>query len=70
MGINKLPTTKRAAILNGLCEGLSMRAVARLQDVSFNTVAKALVVAGPICAQMHDELVVGVKAKRIQRDEI
>jgi IS1 family transposase len=70
MGMNKLPLSTRVAILNGLCEGLSMRAVARLQDVSFNTVAKALVDAGPICAQMHDELVQDVKASRIQCDEI
>src|SRR5580704_11642048 len=68
--MNKLPLAKRVALLNGLCEGLSMRAVARLQDVSFNTVAKALVDAGPICAQMHDELVHDVAAKRIQCDEI
>jgi IS1 family transposase len=70
MGMNKLPIKTRVAILNGLCEGLSMRAVARLQDVSFNTVAKMLVDAGPICAEMHDELVRDVKARRVQCDEI
>ena len=70
MGMNKLPTAKRAKILTLLCEGMSMRAIARAEDVSQNTVAKALVDAGTVCAQMHDELVQGVTAKRIQCDEI
>lgn len=47
-----------------------MRAVARIADVSFNTVAKALIDAGTVCAEMHDELVRNVKASRIQCDEI
>ncbi len=68
--MNKLPTQKRAQLLNLLCEGMSMRAVSRVADVSFNTVAKALVDAGTVCAQMHDELVRDVNAKRIQCDEI
>ncbi len=38
--------------------------------MSFNTVAKVLVDAGTVCAQMHDELVHDVKASRIQCDEI
>ena len=70
MGMNKLPTAKRAKILTLLCEGMSMRAVARTEDVSANTVAKALEDAGAVCAQMHDELVRDVKARRIQCDEI
>ena len=70
MGMNKLPTAKRAKILTLLCEGMSMRAIARAEDVSQNTVAKALVDAGKVCAEMHDELVQGVTASRIQCDEI
>ena len=68
--MNKLPTPKRVQILNLLCEGMSMRAIARVADVSQNTVAKALVDAGTVCAQMHDEMVRDVNAKRIQCDEI
>jgi len=70
MGMNKLPTTKRVQILNLLCEGMSMRAISRVADVSANTVAKALIDAGTVCAKMHDELVRDVKAQRIQCDEI
>lgn len=47
-----------------------MRAVSRLTDTSINTVAKMLVDAGKFCAAFHDDKVRGVKAKRIQCDEI
>ena len=68
--MNKLPLKTRTLILNMLCEGQSMRATARLADVSFNTVAKLLIDAGKVCADLHDELVQGVTASRIQCDEI
>ena len=42
----------------------------RFNDVSFNTVAKLLIGAGKVCANLHDELVQGVTASRIQCDEI
>ena len=67
---NKLPLKTRALILNMLCEGQSMRATARLADVSFNTVAKLLIDAGKVCADLHDELVQGVTASRVQCDEV
>ncbi len=47
-----------------------MRSVSRLADVSFNTVAKLLLDAGRFCAGYHDAKVKGVKAKRVQVDEI
>ena len=68
--MNKLPTAKRANILALLCEGMSKRAIARTEDVSPNTVDKILAEAGKACAEMHDEMVRGVKAKRVQCDEI
>ena len=68
--MNKLPATKRAKILSLLCEGSSMRAGSRIEDVSINTVSKLLVDAGRVCAKFHDENVRGVKARRVQMDEI
>lgn len=70
MGMRKLALKPRVQILNLLCEGMSMRAIARIADVSFNTVAKLLIDAGTVCAEMHDEMVRDVKASRIQCDEI
>lgn len=68
--MNKLPRAKRIQILSMLCEGSSMRSISRVVDVSINTVAKLLVDAGETCAAYHDEYVRGVKARRIQCDEI
>jgi IS1 family transposase len=69
-GMNKLDTATRAKILSMLCEGASMRAVSRLADVSLNTVNKLLLDAGRFCAGYHDAKVKGVKAKRVQVDEL
>ena len=69
-GINKLPLQTRVQILSMLCEGSSMRSISRVADVSINTVAKLLVDAGKACATFHDEKVRGVKARRVQVDEI
>ena len=68
--VNKLPLAKRVKILNGLCEGVSMRSISRMADVSINTVTKLLVDAGETCLALHDELVRDVKSNRIQCDEI
>jgi IS1 family transposase len=68
--MNKLPAAKRVQILSLLCEGVSMRSISRLADVSINTVSKLLVDAGRVCAEFHDEQVRGVKSNRVQVDEI
>ena len=38
--MNKLPLAKRVQILSMLVEGSSMRSIARVADVSINTVTK------------------------------
>ncbi len=68
--MNKLPLEKRVQILSMLCEGSSMRSISRVADVSINTVSKLLIDAGKACSAFHDETVRGVKAKRVQVDEI
>lgn len=68
--MNKLPLATRVQILSMLCEGSSMRSISRVADVSINTVSKLLVDAGNACAAFHYETVRGVKAKRVQCDEI
>lgn len=70
MDMNKLPVSKRVQILNMLVEGSSMRSISRVSDVSFNTIAKLLEEAGAVCDAFHDEKVRGVKAARVQCDEI
>jgi IS1 family transposase len=68
--MNRLPGTKRAAILGMLIEGNSLRATSRLADVSINTVTKLLVDLGAACAEYHHSHVRNVRAQRIQCDEI
>jgi IS1 family transposase len=68
--MNKLPLAKRAKILTLLCEGMAMRAVARAEDVSFNTIDKLLGDAGKACIEFHDRAVRSVKSQRVQCDEI
>jgi IS1 family transposase len=55
---------------NLLVEGSSMRSISRVCDVSINSVSKLLEDAGEVCAAFHDEHTQGVKAKRVQVDEI
>ena len=47
-----------------------MRSISRVVDVSINTVTKLLEDASRVCAEHHDCTVRGVKAKRVQCDEI
>lgn len=68
--MNRLDLAKRTQILSLLCEGVSLRSISRLADVSINTVSKLLVDAGKACAAFHDDKVRGVKARRVQVDEI
>jgi IS1 family transposase len=47
-----------------------MRSIARVCDVSFNTVDKLLQDAGAVAAAYHDQNVRGLQTKRLQCDEI
>jgi len=69
-GMNKLASAQRAAILTLLCEGNSLRSVTRITGVSLDTVTKLLIDAGRACQAFHDATVRGVRAKRVQADEI
>ena len=68
--MNKLPTAKRAQILNLLCEGNSLRSTSRLTGCSINTVTKLLVEAGTACSAYQDATVRNLTCKRLQLDEI
>jgi len=68
--MNKLPLAKRAQILTLLCEGMSMRSIERIVGCSINTIDKLLQDAGEAALEYHDKHVRGVKASRIQCDEV
>jgi IS1 family transposase len=68
--MNRLPLEHRAQILSMIAEGNSLRATARMADVSFNTVIKLLLDVGDACERYQDERLRNIKARRIQCDEI
>ena len=53
-----------------LVEGSSIRSTSRVTGASINTITKLLVDAGRACIAYHDEHVRGVRAERVQVDEI
>ena len=68
--MNQLNIKKRAQILHMLVEGNSLRATARMADVSRNTVDKLLRDAGIACLVYQDEHLRNLPCKRVQCDEI
>ena len=68
--MNKLSPEARAKILSMLVEGMSMRAVSRIADVSINTVTKLLIDAGNAAEAFHDVSVMNLKVAQLQCDEI
>lgn len=68
--MNKLDIKKRSQILHMLVEGNSLRATARMADVSRNTVDKLLRDVGIACLAYQDEHLRNLPCKRVQCDEI
>jgi IS1 family transposase len=68
--MNKLPADKRARAIHSLVEGNSLRATARLADVSYNTVLKLFVDTATVCADYQDKTLINLRCKRLQLDEI
>lgn len=68
--MNRLSTADRVRVVSALVEGCSIRATCRMTGVAKNTVVKLLVELGAACEAFHDQHVRGVKAKRVQADEV
>lgn len=68
--MNRLSLKDRTQILGCLVEGNSMRATARMCDVSFNTVSKLLIDVGSACYDYQDKTLRNLPCKRVQCDEI
>ena len=70
-GMKKLPTTKRIQVLGMLVEGMSLRAIARVASIAFNTATKLLTDAADAASEYHAEHVRGIQGHRhIQCDEL
>ena len=68
--MNRLDIKTRAQILHMLVEGNSLRATARMADVSRNTVDKLLRDVGVACLAYQDDHLRDLPCKRVQCDEI
>ena len=68
--MNKLNTIERAKVVSVLVEGTSLRATARITGVARMTIEKLLRDLGAACERFHNERVTGLKATRVQCDEI
>ena len=51
--MNKLPVSKRVAVVSALVEGNSIRATSRMTDVSKPTILKLAADLGDACAKFH-----------------
>lgn len=67
---NVLSTPKRVAIVKALIEGMSVRATARMVDVSKDTVSKLNLELGEACIRYMDETLRDLPCKRLQVDEV
>nr|VFK01796.1 MAG: hypothetical protein BECKH772A_GA0070896_102414 [Candidatus Kentron sp. H]VFK02039.1 MAG: hypothetical protein BECKH772B_GA0070898_102574 [Candidatus Kentron sp. H]VFK05121.1 MAG: hypothetical protein BECKH772C_GA0070978_102384 [Candidatus Kentron sp. H] len=68
--MNRLDTKTQKLILNLLVEGNSLRATARIADVSRTTVDKLLNDAGKACLEFQDRTLRNLPSKNVQCDEI
>ena len=68
--MNLLPEHKRVMVLKRLVEGMSMRATARVVDVSKDTVAKLLIDTGKACLDYQDRALRDLSCSRVEVDEI
>lgn len=68
--MNRLSDEHRAAIINALCEGNSIRATARLTSANKDTVMKRLVEAGEFASVYQNLTHRNLKTTRVEADEI
>lgn len=70
MPMNRLSFEKRRQIIHLMVEGNGINAIERLTGASKHTVLRYLELAGAACMAHHDKAVRGVKAQRVEADEI
>ena len=68
--MNRLDNKTRVLITKLLVEGNSVRATARIADVSKNTVTKLLVALGEVCSEYQDKALRNLPCQQIEVDEI
>lgn len=67
--MNKLPAAKRAQALQMMAEGISLRSITRLTDISRTTLIKLLEDSGAAFSAYQDKVLVNLPCRRVQVDE-
>ena len=68
--MNRLDMATRAAIIRGLCEGNSVRGIARLVRVGKGTVLRLLAEVGEFCAMYQHIAMRRLQCARVEADEV
>src|SRR5579872_5038433 len=68
--MNALSAEKQAAIIAAICEGVSIRATARLHDVDKNTILRLGLKVREGCTALHGKLMKDLQVSRIELDEV
>jgi hypothetical protein len=68
--LRQIDASTRAAVLNCLIEGCSIRSTVRMTGVSKKAVSRLLVEAGNVAAEYQDRVMRNLPCKRIQVDEL
>lgn len=68
--MNRLSVRQRAELLSLLCEGCSLASITRHTGAHKMTLLALLKDAGAVCAEYLDKKITGIKARRVQADEI
>jgi IS1 family transposase len=68
--MNILPRDKQIEVIAALCDGLGVRATARVTGVNRETVGTLALRIGRACAELHDRLFVGLHVSRLELDEL
>lgn len=68
--MNILPLEKQVAVIQLLCEGMSIRAVSRSTGVHRDTIGRLLLTVGAGCAKLHDTMMFGLDVPQIEMDEL
>ncbi len=68
--VNVLSEGKQVAVISALCEGVSIRATARLVGVDKDSVMALGVKVGNGCAALHGSLMRGLRVSRLELDEV
>jgi IS1 family transposase len=68
--MNVLSRDKQIEVIAALCDGLGIRATARITGVNRETVGTLALRVGRGCAELHDRMMVGVHTSRLELDEL